>query len=246
MQIIRPSTLYIVSYTILRIYTFHTQYASPQYQYSVLHTCFVCCKALSITFITLASSLLKSECSLYLANIFFKRRFPFNCSLSSMSFSLYFFILFYFSIRFLSSYVSLQITFKSVLGNAFGKSANHRGMNMDAEVVIFEEQDGIPKVVTTATISCRRVTDPDEFNRRLHAVDLNLGSCSDLIVRKSVAIRNGSFSIPYLHEFHFTPIDDVLETLRNVSKYDFYVWESQLMKALGNKSTYVSSKNSFK
>lgn len=80
-----------------------------------------------------------------------------------------------------SPYIAL---FKSFLDNDLGKSAKDRGIHFDTDVVFYRELDSIPKFLGSATISGAGVTDPNEFHRRLHGVDLKSGSDSDLISLK--------------------------------------------------------------
>lgn len=112
---------------------------------------------------------------------------------------------------------------RSVLGNDFGKYAKDRGLKIDTDVVLHEGLHGRPMVVGSATISGTDVSDPDAFQRRLNSVDLSRGSGSVLIVISAVVIHKESFSILYPYEFHWTSMDEVLETLGAVSKYGFYV-----------------------
>lgn len=98
--------------------------------------------------------------------------------------SLEFFILFYFSTRFLPLYVSLHSILQSIIDNDFDKSAKHRGLKVDTDVVLYENLECLAKDVCSATISVTGLTDPDEFHCRLHGIDLNRGNGSDLLVKK--------------------------------------------------------------
>lgn len=82
----------------------------------------------------------------------------------------------------------------------------------------------------------------DRFQRCLHSSNLNGASGTGLTVIRAVVVHKDKFSIPYSYEFHRISMDEVLETLRNMSKYDFFVWAPQAMKADANKSNECSSK----
>lgn len=58
----------------------------------------------------------------------------------------------------------------------------------------------MPKVISSATIFGAGVSDPDKFQRRLHAIDLNSESGSDLIFIKGVVAHENSFAILYSYE----------------------------------------------
>lgn len=121
----------------LRIYTLHIQNESIQYRYIVLHTRLVFCSALLLSFISLSSSLLKSEFSIiygtYLLSI---------CAF--FSHFLFFFILFrspllydfLFSIRFLPQHVSVHSIFMSFHGDEFGKFVQESGLKVNTDVSI--------------------------------------------------------------------------------------------------------------
>lgn len=83
-----------------------------------------------------------------------------------------------FFIRFPPHCVSLQSIFKPVLGNDSAKSANDRGLKIDANVVLYEETVKRFKAVDSATISGAIVPETDEFQGRLYGVDLYRGSGS--------------------------------------------------------------------
>lgn len=89
-----------------------------------------------------------------------------------------------------------------------------------------EKHDDVPRAVSSVTVSSAGVTDPDQFQRRVYGADLNLRSGFDLILIKAVVIHNDSFLIPYLYVFYCTSIEEVPETLGNVSKCDFYVCDA--------------------
>lgn len=67
------------------------------------------------------------------------------------------------------------------------------------------------------------VTDPDEFRRRLHEVDLNHGSDSEPIIITAVVIHEYSFLIPYSFEVPCASMDEDPKTLGDLSDYGFYV-----------------------
>lgn len=115
---------------------------------------------------------------------------PIPCSICAFSkfyrfafcFVLESFIRFCSSIRFSLYYVFLYSILKSFLGIDFGKSPKHRGLIVNTDYVPYKKQDGNCKVVESATIYHATATDPDKFPFRLHGVDLNYTSGSDLIV----------------------------------------------------------------
>lgn len=96
-------------------------------------------------------------------------------------------------------------------------------MNVDTHVLLFEKEDCRPKAVDSAKISGARVIELIKFQRRLHGVGLNRWSGSDIIVLKALEIRRNSLSIPYFSELRCTSTDNIPVTLKDVSKYGFYV-----------------------
>lgn len=84
---------------------------------------------------------------------------------------------------------------------------------------------------------------PDKLHSHLHGVDVNRGSGYEPIVINGVVIEKDSFSVPYPNGFHYMSMDEVPETLRDVSSHGFNVWDSPAMKAIGNKSNDSSSLN---
>lgn len=57
------------------------------------------------------------------------------------------------------------------------------------------------------------MTNPNEFVRHLHSIDLNCESAYDLIITKAAVIHRDGFPIPYPHEFPSTSMDKVSDTL---------------------------------
>lgn len=135
--------------------------------------------------------------------------------------------------------------FKSFLGNDFCKSTNECGLKTDAVFVLHEKRDGSFTVMGSATISGAGVTDLDVFKGRFHGVDPNAGSGSGLIVMKQIVILNESLPVLYLYGFHCLSNDDLPEALGGVSRYNFHLWGSQLMKTIGNKNQGSSSRSIF-
>lgn len=86
------------------------------------------------------------------------------------------------------------------------------------------------------------MTDPNEFQRLLHGDDLNSGLGSSSIVIKAVVVRMDSFHISYRYEFYCTLVQEVRETLGDMSRYGFYIWDSRAMKAVRTKNIEFSSK----
>lgn len=132
-----------------------------------------------------------------MVDIFFYWRFLFTFSLFPFCFLLEFFFVFYFSNGSLSYYDSLHCFFNSALRNDFGKSSEDRSLKIETDVVLYGEKDSRAEVVDRETISVLSVTDSDEFQFRLHGVDLGSGSASDLIVIIGVVIHKNSFRNAY-------------------------------------------------
>lgn len=57
-----------------------------------------------------------------------------------------------------------------------------------------------------------------------------------------MVVRKNRFFLPCPYEFHCTLIDGVQETLRDVFKRGFNVWDSYAIKAIGNQSKECSPK----
>lgn len=153
-----------------------------------------CFPVLLISFISSALFLLNWECSVLFCQYLLLPSLFFTFYIFSF-FSLELFILLYCSIRFIPQYCSLHSIFMSFLGNYSRNSAKDRGRKIDTDVKRFEEPDVIPKSVSPAII-CRAVsTDPDEFQRRFHGIDLTCGSGFDLIVIRAVVIHKDTFLI---------------------------------------------------
>lgn len=98
-------------------------------------------------------------------------------------------------------------------------------------------------VVGSATISNVCVPDLDEIQLRLHGVDLNRWSSSDIIVIKAALIHKDRFPIPYSYELRSSSMEEVSETLGYVFKYGIFVWDSRAMKVIEDKNNESSSNN---
>lgn len=110
--------------------------------------------------------------------------------------------------------MSLPKTFsKSVLIKDSGKAAKDRGFQIDTEVLFYDEQYGRPKSVRTAIMSGAVVVDHYMFQLRLHGVDLNSVSGSDLVAIKAVTVKNSIFPISYFYEFYCASMAKVQEIL---------------------------------
>lgn len=133
--------------------------------------------------------------------------------------------------------------FKSVLVNDLGKFPKEAVLNIDTNVVSYEDHNATPKDVGSVISFHAGVADFDEFQRRIHGVDLNLGSDSDLIVTKAVVLKKDTSVIPDLYELQSTMMNEVPKNFGDPSTYDFYVWDSRIMTAVGNKSNDSSSRN---
>lgn len=57
-----------------------------------------------------------------------------------------------------------------------------------------------------------------------------------------MVIHKNSFSLLQPYDLHYPSCNEILETLRDVSKYFFYVWGSQAIKTIVKKRTDYSSK----
>lgn len=130
-------------------------------------------------------------------NTFFYRLFPSTFSLLWFCFSLECYTIYYFPIRFPSSYVCLHSNFKYVSGNAIGKSAKDGGPEIYTDVILYEERDGWPKIEGSWTISGAGVTNPKTFQRGPLCADLRRRSGPHLIVIKAATVREDSFFFPY-------------------------------------------------
>lgn len=97
--------------------------------------------------------------------------------------------------------------FQPVLGNDFDKAAKHRGLKVKTDVVYYEDQYNKLMVVGSPIIFGSSITDRTELQRRLHDVNLNSGSGSDLIVIKGVLFRIDSFLNPYIYDFNCTSME---------------------------------------
>lgn len=104
---------------------------------------------------------------------------------------------------------SSKAFFKSVLHKDFGKFVKDRNLKIDINVVLFEEQDGSPKVIRSVKISGTDVTVPEDSHRPPHGGDLTRWSGSDLIFINAEVIQNDSFPIPCRYELHCTSMYDV-------------------------------------
>lgn len=81
-----------------------------------------------------------------------------------------------------------HLNLERVSKNDLAKSAKDRFLKIDTDVVICREQIGNPNSVGSATITGSGVSDPEEFLRHLHGVDLNRGLGTDIIVIKALAL----------------------------------------------------------
>lgn len=119
-------------------------------------------------------------------------------------------------------------------------------LKIDVDVVLYGEQEDHLKVAAWVTVCGAAVTNPDEFPRCLHGVDLCRWFASILVVIKLVVIQKDGFPIPYLNEYQCTSMEDVPEIWRNVSKYGSYVWDRQSIEVISQKSNNSSSKTTSK
>lgn len=142
--------------------------------------------------------------------------------------------------------MSLSIPFfNPTLGNDFDKSTKDHCLKIDTNIVHYKEKYGLPRAMGSARISGLGVTDPDRIHRRLHDIYLSPGSDSDHAVVNTAVIQKDSASIPYTYELHHTSLNEVTETLADVSSYGFYVFVSKAKNAIGNKSNDSFLKNIF-
>lgn len=80
-------------------------------------------------------------------------------------------------------------SFKSVFGNDLGKSAKDPGLKIKTGVSLYEEQDGRPNAVVAVNVFAAGLTAQDALQSRVHGVDLNRRSDSDLTVIYAVVIK---------------------------------------------------------
>lgn len=104
---------------------------------------------------------------------------------------------------------------------------------IDTAIVLYKKQEGRPKFMGSAKISCASVTGPGKLQRHLHGIDLNREPSSDLIVIRAAVNQKDSFLNPYLYEIRCTSMDEDLETLWDVSKYGSYVWDPRAIREIG-------------
>lgn len=84
-----------------------------------------------------------------------------------------------------SNITSLSIAFvKSVLSNVLADFTNDYCLKIEIGVVLYEEQDGIPKAAGSATIFGAEGSNLEKFQHRLHGSDLKRGSGSDQVVNR--------------------------------------------------------------
>lgn len=83
----------------------------------------------------------------------------------------------------------------------------------------------------------------NEVQLFLYGIDLNRESHYNVLNIKAFVIHSDGFLIPYPYELPFTLMNKVPETLEDVSKNIFYVWDSQAVKIIENESNKSSSKN---
>lgn len=127
-------------------------------------------------------------------------------------------LFFFFFLSVFSFIISPSISvYKSVLGFDFSKSAKEHGLKINATIVLHEDQDVRTKPFGSATISGAVLTDPNEFQRLLHGVNLNHGPGSVFIVMEAVVIKKDNLSIPPPYEFHRNLMDAVPEIFGDVS-----------------------------
>lgn len=159
----RSLTLYLLSYTILKIRTLHVHFTSTQYRDSMPCTYVGCCQSCSFLSSPRHRSYWGRHGAFSLADIFCNGNFSFifpgvyfvsHQSSSSSSISL----------AFISVVRSPSIAFfKSFLDKDFGKSAKDRGLKINADVEFNEKKDGKQNVPGSATMPVAGLTDADEF-----------------------------------------------------------------------------------
>lgn len=132
-------------------------------------------------------------------------------------------------------------SFKSVLGNGFVKSAKNGGLKVFTDVVIFEKQNDSPTTVVPTRISGAGVTDSEEFESHFYSIDLNCECGANLIVITATAIQKKYFPVQYPYVLHCTSMDDVRETLEDVSTCVLNVCDLQARKAICNRCSVSSS-----
>lgn len=149
---------------------------------------------------------------------------------------------------FLSAFSLIMLSsmafFKSVLGNHFGKPAKCRGLKIDTVVVLYGKQYGSSKVMRSERISDAGVASPDEFQRLVHGIGLNRGSCSDLNFENAVVIQKNIILVWYRYQFCCTLKNGVPETLRDVYIYAFNVCNLQAMKRFPTKAASLHQRRS--
>lgn len=84
-------------------------------------------------------------------------------------------------------------------------------LEIDTDVKCREDQDGRPKIVSSATISHAGVTDSVAFQRHFLGADLNSGSGFDLIGIETLVVQKDRFLIFFPYEFHVNRIEKLPE-----------------------------------
>lgn len=128
----------------------------------------------------------------------------------------------------------------SVLGRDYCNFAKDRSPKIDDNVVSHGKQDKRLKIVCSATPSVAGETNHNEFQRRSHGVNLSVASCADPIVMNAKVFHKNMLPILYPYGYQCIPIDEVPESLEDVSEYGFHVWDLQVMKVIGNKATGIN------
>lgn len=113
--------------------------------------------------------------------------------------------------------------FGSVLGNDFEKSAKVHCLKIDTNVALYGKEDGYRKFVPSHTILGARKTYQDGFQRQLHGVELNCAPGIRLIVTRALLIHKDISLLLSPYEFHCILMNDIPESLREVSTYIFSV-----------------------
>lgn len=182
-----------------------------------------------ISFISAISSLLMSERFFILVNIFFYRRLIFTFSLFIFFLNRGTYPLFSYPICFLHHYVSLHTAVQVSPRQQFRQICLRPWLENGHFCPALQKQNSRPKVYGSTTISGAVVTSSNEFQRYIYSVEPSRGPDLDFIIIQAMLLQKLLFPIPFSYEFHSTSLEDVRETLMNVSKYDFFVWYAQAM-----------------
>ena len=121
----------------------------------------------------------------------------------------------------------MELAFRKVLGDKFGKSPESRGLRKGEQVKLYNASDSEVVEIGTATL-CGTDSDSGFLQRQLHLHQLPQTSRADLIVITRCTIKTECSHLPY--PYSFKGVEEPPKTLGAMLTAGLYVWDTRMME----------------